>query len=196
MFCIRCGKENATGAVYCTSCGAPLTTEASSEKPPIDHSPITDEKHDQLHEIDRCRQLYEAEETKKRIERKFIISGVIGIAYLVIVLALVIFAAAQLSAETHSGLEIESPTELLSVIPFLVQILIAFFLPLGVSVASEYVHDNPEYKTVAIILLVASFLGVGVITFPVLTVAGIPGFFYLRNRRREAIKEIESLSSN
>lgn len=76
----------------------------------------------------------------------------------------------------------------------LTSLLMLALLPLGISTATEYVRDHEEYKNAAIALIVISVLGLGIVTLPALAIAGIPGLFYLRNKRTKAIEEIKLFS--
>ena len=195
MFCIQCGAENEDNATNCFACRAPLAQERAGKKPFDSYTANINEKLNRLHGINQRFYLNEAEETKKRIRTKLIVSAVIGISVPAFFL-IAMFNA--LAANPESLSTSQSSTSSNGTLTFMIvaEILVVAFLPLGISFATEFIRDHPEYKNAAIALIVISCLGLGMVTIPALAIAGIPGIFYLKNKRQKAIEEIKQYGSN
>ena len=188
MFCTRCGTENKNGDTTCIACGAPLASTRIQENLFGGYSSSINEKLGKLHGISRKFYLNEAEETKKRIRNKLI----------VIPLLLSWFEAlvSYLPEVTIPELQTTTSIELYAAAKSLMTPLVLGLVPLGISTATEYLRDHQEYKNIAIALTVFSFFGLAIVTIPALAISGIPGFFYLKNKRQKAIEEIKQYGLN
>lgn len=193
MFCTQCGTENESDEAVCVACGVPLAPTQTRENPFGNYTSSIDEKLNRLHGINRRFCLNEAEETKKRIRNKLIISIVIAIPFLLFWFAAL---AIYLPEEIVPTLQTATSAELYAHMAALMAPLVLGLTPLGISTATEYLRDHQEYKNIAIALIVFSFFGLAIATLPTLAVSGIPGFFYLESKRQKAIKEINQYSSN
>ncbi len=193
MFCTQCGTENKNSDTTCIACGTPLASTRIQENLFDGYSSSINVKLDKLHGISRKFYLNEAEETKKRIRNKLIVSAVIAIPLL-----LSWFAALVSHLPEVSIPELQTATsgELHAAVMSLMTPLVLGLAPLGISTATEYLRDHQEYKNIAIALIVFSFFGLAVVTIPALAISGIPGFFYLKNKRQKAIEEIKQYGSN
>lgn len=190
MFCTQCGMENAANTDVCVACGTSLTPRQTNENLFGGYTADINEKLGRLHGINQRHFLNEAKETKGRIRNKLIVSGVIGVPLLAIWVLELIACAPELL----SYLQGETVPEIAAGLMGLTSLLMLALLPLGISTATEYVRDHEEYKNAAIALIVISVLGLGIVTLPALAIAGIPGLFYLRNKRTKAIEEIKLFS--
>lgn len=193
MFCTQCGTENKNSDTACIACGAPLASTRIQENLFDDYSSSINEKLGKFHGISRKFYLNEAEETKKRIRNKLIVSAVIAIPLLLSWFAALV---SYLPEATIPELQTATYIELHAAVMSLMTPLVLGLVPLGISTATEYLRDHQEYKKIAIALIVFSFFGLAVVTIPALAISGIPGFFYLKNKRQKAIEEIKQYGSN
>lgn len=193
MFCTQCGTENKNGNAACIACGSPLASTRVQENLFSGYSSSINEKLDRLHGINRKFYLNEAEEAKRRIRNKLIVSVAIAIPLLLFWFAdLVSCLSEGIIPELHTATSIE----LYAAAKSLMTPLVLGLAPLGISTATEYLRDHQEYKKIAIALTVFSFFGLAVVTIPALAILGIPGFFYLKNKRQKAIEVIKQYGSN
>lgn len=193
MFCTQCGTENKNGDAACIACGAPLASTRIQENLFDGYSSSINEKLGRLHGVNRRFYLNEAEETKKRIRNKLIVSAVIAIPLLLFWFASLV---SYLPEITIPELQTATSIELYAVAMSLMTPLVLGLAPLGISTATEYLRDHQEYKNIAIALTVFSFFGLVVVTIPALAISGIPGLFYLKNKHQKAIEEIKQYGSN
>lgn len=193
MFCTRCGTENKNGDTTCIACGAPLASTRIQENLFGGYSSSINEKLGKLHGISRKFYLNEAEETKKRIRNKLIVSVVIAIPLLLSCFEALV---SYLPEVTIPELQTTTSIELYAAAKSLMTPLVLGLVPLGISTATEYLRDHQEYKNIAIALTVFSFFGLAIVTIPALAISGIPGFFYLKNKRQKAIEEIKQYGLN
>lgn len=193
MFCTQCGTENKNGDAACITCGTPLASTRVQENLFAGYSSSINEKLDRLHGINRKFYLNEAEETKKRIRNKLIVSVVIAIPLLLFWFEAL---ASHLPEVMNPELQTATSIELYAAAKSLMTPLVLGLTPLGISTATEYLRDHQEYKNIAIALTAFSFFGLAVVTIPALAILGIPGFFYLKNKRQKAIEVIRQYGSN
>ena len=143
MFCTQCGTENKNSDTACIACGAPLASTRIQENLFDDYSSSINEKLGKFHGISRKFYLNEAEETKKRIRNKLIVSAVIAIPLLLSWFATLV---SYLPEATIPELQTATYIELHAAVMSLMTPLVLGLAPLGISTATEYLRDHQEYK--------------------------------------------------